>query len=106
MFLWRAGKTYRAYWENGKINEEEFLYVHFQKRGFLPVYDGCETSDGFFITNSGFYPLEDITIDVIQKYNAYRSFVFEKAEKLINRLKKRWIPGLFRKIRRIGGLKG
>ena len=106
VFLWRAGKTYRAYWENGKINEEEFLYVHFQKRGFLPVYDGCETSDGFFITNSGFYPLEDITIDVIQKYNAYRSFVFEKAEKLINRLKKRWIPGLFRKIRRIGGLKG
>ena len=101
VFFWREGKTYRAYWKNGEIQEEEFLYVHFQKRGVLPVYDQCEMAEGFFITNTGFYPLEKITIDIIKKYNPYKSFLYEKMEKFINRLKKRWIPNLFRIIRRI-----
>ena len=106
VFFLRKGKVYRAYWENGKINEEEFMYIHFQKRGFLPVNDGYEESEGFFITNTGFYPLENITIDVIKKYNPYRSFLFEKVEKLTNRMKKRWIPRLLRVVRRVGIFKG
>lgn len=106
VFFWRDGKIYRAFYENGKIHEEEFLYIHFQKRGFLPVYGNCEMSDGFFITNSGFYPLENITIEVIKKYNPYKSFLYEKAEKFINRLKKRWLPSLIKKIRNVGIFKG
>jgi hypothetical protein len=75
--------------------------VLFQKRGFLPVYEGCELSEGFFITNTGFYPLENITLDLIKKYNPYRSFLFEKKEKFINRLRKRWIPRLINILRRV-----
>ena len=106
VFFWREGKIYRAYWENGEIHEEEFIYIHFQKRGCLPVYGDCENSAGFFVTNTGFYPLERITLDIIKKYNPPRSFLFEKMEKLISRLKKRWIPRLFKLIRRAGILKG
>ena len=106
VFFWRKGKVYRAYWDNGKIHEEEFLYIHFQKRGYLPVHDDCENSTGFFITNTGFYPLEAITLDVIKKYNPYRSLLFEKTEKFISRLKKRWIPGLLNKMQKAGIIKG
>lgn len=106
VFFWRNGKVYRAYFENGMIYEEEFIYIHFQKRGFLPVHDGCDSAEGFFITNTGFYPLETITLDIIKKYNPYKSFLFEKMEKLINRLRKRWIPRLIRGIRKIGIFKG
>ena len=105
VFFWRDGKTYRAYWRHGKIYEEEFLYVHFQKRGFLPVYEGCEFSEGFLITNTGFYPLANITLDTIKKYNPYRSFFYEKIEKFNNRLKKRWIPRALGILRRLGILK-
>lgn len=106
VFFWRDGKIYRAYWDNGEIQEEEFLYIHFQKRGYLPVYGDCVNSEGFFITNTGFYPLESITLDIIKKYNPYRSFLFEKIEKLGSRLRKRWIPGLVNKIPRIRIVKG
>lgn len=61
-----------------KRNLRGRVYIHFQKRGFLPVYDDCEISEESFITNTGFYPLENITIDIIRKYNPYRSFLFEK----------------------------
>ena len=105
VFFWREGKTYRAYWENGEIHEEEFIYIHFQKRGYLPVYGDCGNSVGFFITNTGFYPLERITLDIIKKYNPSRSVLFEKIEKLNSRLQKRWIPGLLRKLRRAGIIK-
>lgn len=106
VFFWRRGKTYRAYWDNGKINEEEFIYIHFQKRGFLPVVDDCEMAEGFFITNTGFYPLEKITVDIIKKYNPYRSFLYEKIEKFNNRLKKRWIPRFIRIMQRLAIFKG
>ena len=106
VFFWRKGKIYRAYWKNGEIYEEEFIYIHFQKRGNLPVYDNCEMSEAFFITNNGFYPFENITKDTIQKYNPYISFLFEKKEKCLNRLKKRWIPRLFKIIRKISISKG
>ena len=106
VFFWREGKVYRAYWKNGKISEEEFVYIHFQKRGFLPVFGDCETSDGFFITNTGFYPLEYITKETIKKYNPYKSFLFEKIEKFVNRLKKRWIPYLFKVMRKVCLFKG
>ena len=106
VFFWRKGKVYRAYWMNREIHEEEFLYIHFQKRGYLPVYENCENSEGFFITNTGFYPLEDITLDIIKKYNPFRSFAYEKLEKFISRLKKRWIPRLVKKIQRICAVKG
>lgn len=101
VFFWRDGKIYRAYWEKGNILEEEFLYIHFQKRGYLPVYDGCESSEGFFITNTGFYPFEHITLDVIKKYNPYSSFISEKFEKYGNRMKKRWLPGLHNRIKKL-----
>lgn len=106
VFFWRGGKTYRAYWEKGKVREEELLYIHFQKRGYLPVYDDCLHSEGFFVTNTGFYPLESITLDTIKKYNPYRSFLFEKIEKCISRARKRWIPGVVNKMRRAGIFKG
>ena len=106
VFFWRDGKDFRAYWEKGEIHEEEFLYIHFQKRGYLPVYGDCESTDGFFITNKGFYPLETITLDKIKEYNPYTSFLFEKMEKCINRLKKRWIPSLIRKMQRVINFKG
>lgn len=90
VFFWRSGKTYRAYWLKGEIHEEEFMYVHFQKRGNLRVDAGCMDACGFFITNTGFYPMTRpcVTLDDIHTYNPckYPWMWMEQLEKKKNQV--------------------
>ena len=76
------------------------LSVHFQKRGNLEVHNYNEINQCFFVTNSGFYPMNSgyATIMDIQKYNPYKSNIIEKYEEFIYQCKI-WIFRFKRKIR-------
>jgi len=80
VFYYKDGHVYRAY-EDGIIKNDEFLYIHFKQRGDMKVYGDC-INNNFFITNSGFYPLEKDKVDQsdIQQYNAYPGDCFEQKE--------------------------
>ena len=79
LFFWDNGHVYRAYWKNNKINYNEYLYIHFKKRGDLPVHFASELNS-FLITNSGFYEKNEISISTIRKYNNYPGKLYEKIE--------------------------
>lgn len=82
VFFWRNGKVYRAFFENGQGNEEEFMYIHFKERGKLDYTDECLTSSSFFISNKGFYQNEKqtLTLEDVEKYNQFKGASHEKVE--------------------------
>ncbi|WP_195921491.1 MULTISPECIES: DUF6625 family protein [Erysipelotrichales] len=100
VFYWKDGKVYRSYVENSELKIEEFIYIHFQKRGNLEVHNYNEINQCFFVTKSGFYPMnsEYATMMDIQKYNPYKSNIIEKYEEFIYQCKI-WIFRFKRKIR-------
>ena len=102
VFFWRDGATYRAYWHNGEMKEEEFIYIHFQKRGVMPIHEKIDFNKGFFITNSGFYPMHQryVSLDDIKRLNPYKSEIYEKIEKILNKVCKKLLnirKNLFKK---------
>lgn len=82
VFFWRNGKAYRAFFEDGQMKEEEFMYIHFKERGRLDYTDECLTYSSFFITNNGFYhnKKQTITLEDIEKYNQFKGTLHEKVE--------------------------
>lgn len=96
-FCWERGKVNQLYWENGSIQSKELYYIHFKKRpNYMPNFD-TNTTDAFYITNTGFYPKgNDISKDIILKMNPFRGSLYEYIEKkkfdissIINRIKRR-----------------
>ena len=51
-FYWENGKVLRAYSDKGRIKSDEFIYIHFQKRGFKNTVKN--PTAGFYITPNGF----------------------------------------------------
>lgn len=88
IFYWENGSVYRAYWDdNGRLKKNEYLYIHFKKRGALPVHFE-ETVDSFYITNSGFYEKKgEVSKEAVRNYNPYPGKLYEKCEDIRYRLK-------------------
>lgn len=82
LFFWRNGKTYRMYYENGRLCEEEFMYVHFKERGKLDYTEECLSCSSFFITNKGFFAndKQEIMLNDIEKHNQFLGSFYEKCE--------------------------
>lgn len=55
LFYWENGKVFREYKTDNMYQKEEFLYIHFQKRGSLPIHFELAECDSFYITSKGFY---------------------------------------------------
>ncbi len=70
-FYWERGKMYRVYIENDEICQDEWLYLHFQKKP-LKVLISDKDCDAFWITPEGFVDKtqEPVTQDDILKYNS------------------------------------
>lgn len=81
VFCWNNGHVYRYYYDQ-TIKRDEFIYIHFKERGFLPFDADCIRRDSFYITNQGFYSCDPVAIDIneIQKYNSFESADIEKIE--------------------------
>ena len=74
VFYWDKGRTYRAYLDvDNKIQTEEFMYIHFQKRPNFQLSERLLSVGSFFITNKGFIPMceKNISIEDIRKYNNF-----------------------------------
>lgn len=81
VFYWQDGKAYRIYYKKGKEYKEEFIYIHFQKRGFNKT---ISVQRGFYIGPSGFTPKDNIadpSIEDIKRINPY-NWKREFAEKI------------------------
>lgn len=58
IFCFDRGRVKRLYWGNGMVQDQEFMYIHFQKRRFnLPV-PGAE-ADRVYVTPRGFVPMDE-----------------------------------------------
>ena len=71
-FYVENGAVYRAYYENGTVNTDEFLYIHFKKRGFNSTLEN--SNKRYYITPQGFEVKsgEDVpSLDEIKKTNPY-----------------------------------
>lgn len=92
-FYWQNGKTFRIYRRDGKFSTEEYAYVHFQKRHNFPISLEVLTSDGFFITNTGFVPYNGSVVNEVDfnSLNPYKGRFYEAMENRCNLFLRRLI---------------
>ncbi|MFC0475735.1 DUF6625 family protein [Robertmurraya beringensis] len=80
LFLWRDGSIIHAYIDNGKIYEEEYLYIHFQKRKFNNVKKYSNDYSSFLIGPDGFNLIKNDNLETLNFsiYNPYQGKLVEK----------------------------
>jgi len=84
VFYYENGCVYRAYLKSGKIEQQEFNYIHFSSRK-MPIH--FENADSFFITPDGFFEkTKPVVIEDFEKYN----YTNEKLEKQAQKDYKKW----------------
>lgn len=86
VFYYENGKIYRAYEKKGKINTEQYIYIHFRRK--LPIKDSKKWNEitSFYITPNGFFPKENECIPnvkEIERYNHNPGFLFELFETIL-----------------------
>lgn len=89
VFYWENGKIYRSYYLDSKIQDEEFIYIHFKKRK-MDILDLEENKTvSFYISSNGFYEKfsKKVKLEDIDKYNHFSGKIKEKAEISIFNLK-------------------
>jgi len=68
IFYYDNGRIFRDYFDCGKMNTDEFNYIHFSHRSPEDKTDGA---DSFYITRFGCIKKDGkSTLDIIKKYNA------------------------------------
>jgi hypothetical protein len=75
VFYWHQGRVFHAYFNCDRgINDDEYAYLHFQKRPLpAPAFDPW-AAPGFLITPDGFFPYnrEPLTDEDFARYNRER----------------------------------
>ena len=86
IFCYKHGKVYREFLENSLLKEQEYIYIHLQKRKFKnPIIMVKE----FYITPAGFIEKhEETTKKIMMKYNPYRCKFVENFERLVFRVRR------------------
>lgn len=89
VFYYENGSVYRAFVDNGNIQKEEFIYIHFQKRKFQIQSIG-----------KSFYILGDMVVDkmaegipLLDDINTYSNFVSSRIDRIQSgwfKIKKIW----------------
>lgn len=92
VFIWEDGNLKRMYINNGKIEVEDFAYIHFLKRA-MHLDNKFIHSNRFLIVPNKFLNIDgDITVDMIRKFSGQRiywSYLFERLKPayFINKIK-------------------
>lgn len=91
IFIWKNGITKRLYVENNKINEEEVIYIHYQKRPLeIPNITEIKENNIFILTPTKIIPWSgEITIKDIENLNPYTPWT-DKKNYLSWKIKKQW----------------
>lgn len=76
LFYWEHGHLYRAFYTNGTIHQDEFIYLHFQKK-HLPFC--CDRiPESFYIGKNGFFEKNgDVTKEDFITYNKKESHIMK-----------------------------
>ena len=102
IYYWENGHVFRKSFEGKKEFRDEYIYIHFKKRGDFEINFDYKSAKGFFITNSGFYQLsEEPDIQDVMKYNKYNPIeeIFEIILVGTKRFKKRLLNLLSERVR-------
>ncbi len=101
IFYWEKGKVKRAYYKQGEIHTEEYIYIHFQKRpNFLVNFDENKI-DSFYITHCGFFPKKDNVSKKIIKELVPYSILEEKYRIFKMEYYNRWGKGILNNFQKI-----
>ena len=88
VYYWQNGHVYRKSFVGAKEYKDEYIYIHFKKRADFGIEFDAKSSQGFFITNTGFYQLSgEPGIKDVLKYNKYNP-IEEAYETIIVKLKR------------------
>lgn len=68
VFAWNDGRLVRHYLEHGEIREEEFMYIHLQKRA-METHLNVSEVQSFLIFKHSFEPMASITKDLLHSSN-------------------------------------
>ena len=68
VFCWEKGKIYRYYMNKGEVREEEFMYIHLQKRRMTNNMSDVN-ADRFFIQKHSFEDYRKVTSDFLSRSN-------------------------------------
>jgi hypothetical protein len=53
-FYWERGRVYKGFWDGETIVRQEYMYIHLQKRRFLPPASDLSDKPSWHITPDGF----------------------------------------------------
>lgn len=92
IFYWENGHVYRAFENNGIIEQDEFVYIHFKRRKNLINYVDNQNAESFYICNKGFISKKIglPSLNDIKQYNKYYGAIYELLEKNYNLAKLRF----------------
>lgn len=83
-FYVEDGKVFRAYWCDGTVCLNEYIYIHFKERNFTHSQLLIDSGSPFYITSSGFIEKKAglPTSEELSKINPYPGILCEAIEKL------------------------
>ena len=88
IFYWENGHCYRAFYYKRKLYKEELMYIHFKKRPDFNINFQLTDLKAFYITKFGFFPKNnEVSLEIIKKYNPYKGKIFELSELGVFKLK-------------------
>lgn len=82
VFFWEDGHTYRSVLHDGKVEREEYMYIHFKKRPNYNVGFDVSRTNAFYITSTGFIEKTEteLTKADFQRINPFRGELYEMIE--------------------------
>lgn len=92
VFLWKEGRLFRRYLKSNEFYEEDFLYIHLQKRKMkLKIKDLWNTNQMIILSNK-FLKYKEISARSIKKTNrngVYYAYWFNRIKKKLKRIFKK-----------------
>lgn len=79
IFFWENGKVYMAYKKRNKIFCDEYVYIHFKKRGFNHTLN--DDVNSFYISNNGFIEKRHSDATTANKIKEINKIIFFKEAK-------------------------
>ena len=90
IFMIRNGGCYRIAFDGGRLIEDEFPYIHMQKRRYENILDPAVRS--YIVSIDRFIPFDSsaITESIIDRWNRYKGRFYEKCEYHIKNIRFRF----------------
>ena len=92
VYYWQNGHVYRKWFDKQGEHLDEYIYIHFKKRPNFDLTFNYNTTNAFYISNLGFFPmLEEPDVEAAKAYNRYYPIreTYETVRNIAVRMKKK-----------------